>query len=59
MLTVPDGCHADDEGENDRTGITKRFYVPSDLVTSDLALPAAKEAAQTRSACPPHDQLYL
>ena len=79
------GCHADDEGENDRslitsdtkttrhrlaclqspdrlaasTGISKRFYVPSDWVTSDLALPAAKEAAQTRSACHPHDQLYL
>jgi hypothetical protein len=79
------GCHADDEGENDRslitsdtkttrhrlaclqspdrlaasTGISKRFYVPSDWVTSDLALPAAKEATQTRSACHPHDQLYL
>ena len=53
----PPGCHADDEGGNDRrlaclqspdrlaasTGITKRFYVPSDWVTSDLALPAAKE----------------
>jgi hypothetical protein len=26
------------------TGITKRFYVPDDWVTSDLALPAAKEA---------------
>jgi 3-oxoacyl-[acyl-carrier-protein] synthase III len=26
------------------TGITKRFYVPNDWVTSDLALPAAKEA---------------
>ena len=41
------------------TGITKRFYIPDDWVTSDLALPAAKEATQTRSACHPHDQLYL
>jgi 3-oxoacyl-[acyl-carrier-protein] synthase III len=27
-----------------RTGITQRFYVPGDRVTSDLAVPAAKEA---------------
>jgi 3-oxoacyl-[acyl-carrier-protein] synthase III len=26
------------------TGITKRFHAPDDWVTSDLALPAAKEA---------------
>jgi 3-oxoacyl-[acyl-carrier-protein] synthase III len=38
------------------TGITKRFYVPDDWVTSDLALPAAKEAcrAQTRRRRPDH-----
>jgi 3-oxoacyl-[acyl-carrier-protein] synthase III len=30
------------------TGITKRFYVPDDWVTSDLTLPAAKEALLVR-----------
>jgi 3-oxoacyl-[acyl-carrier-protein] synthase III len=36
------------------TGITKRFYVPADWVTSDLALPAAKEALK-RAGRKPED----
>ena len=36
------------------TGITKRFYVPDDWVTSDLALPAAKEALK-RAGRKPED----
>jgi 3-oxoacyl-[acyl-carrier-protein] synthase-3 len=36
------------------TGITKRFYVPDDWVTSDLALPAAKEALK-RAGRKPQD----
>ena len=36
------------------TGITKRFYVPGDWVTSDLALPAAKEALK-RAGRKPED----
>jgi 3-oxoacyl-[acyl-carrier-protein] synthase III len=35
-----------------RSGITQRFYVPGDWVTSDLALPAAKEALKRRAANP-------
>jgi 3-oxoacyl-[acyl-carrier-protein] synthase III len=30
------------------TGITNRFYVPDDWVTSDLALPGGQRGAQTR-----------
>jgi 3-oxoacyl-[acyl-carrier-protein] synthase-3 len=37
-----------------RTGITKRFYAPDDWVTSDLALPAAKEALK-RAGRKPED----
>ena len=36
------------------TGITRRFYVPDDWVTSDLALPAAKEALK-RAGRKPED----
>ena len=36
------------------TGITQRFYVPDDWVTSDLALPAAKEALR-RAGRKPED----
>ena len=36
------------------SGITKRFYVPDDWVTSDLALPAAKEALK-RAGRKPED----
>ena len=36
------------------TGITKRFHVPDDWVTSDLALPAAKEALK-RAGREPED----
>ncbi|MGA2312278.1 MAG: ketoacyl-ACP synthase III [Xanthobacteraceae bacterium] len=36
------------------TGITQRFYVPDDWVTSDLALPAAKEALK-RAGRKPED----
>jgi 3-oxoacyl-[acyl-carrier-protein] synthase III len=36
------------------TGITNRFYVPDDWVTSDLALPAAKEALK-RAGRKPED----
>jgi 3-oxoacyl-[acyl-carrier-protein] synthase-3 len=36
------------------TGITQRFYVPDDWVTSDLALPAAKEALK-RAGRQPED----
>ena len=36
------------------TGITQRFYVPEDWVTSDLALPAAKEALK-RAGRKPED----
>jgi 3-oxoacyl-[acyl-carrier-protein] synthase-3 len=36
------------------TGITKRFHVPDDWVTSDLALPAAKEALK-RAGRKPED----
>ena len=36
------------------TGITQRFYVPDDWVTSDLALPAAKEAL-SRAGRKPED----
>ena len=36
------------------TSITKRFYVPDDWVTSDLALPAAKEALK-RAGRKPQD----
>src|SRR6478752_2692443 len=36
------------------TGITKRFYVPDDWVTSDLALPAAREALE-RAGRKPED----
>ena len=34
------------------TGITKRFYVPDDWVTSDLALPAAKRPSNGPAANP-------
>ncbi|MGA3140993.1 MAG: hypothetical protein ABSD09_19275 [Xanthobacteraceae bacterium] len=34
------------------SGITQRFYVPDDWATSDLALPAAKEALNARDANP-------
>ena len=37
-----------------RSGITQRFYVPGDWVTSDLALPAAKEALK-RAGRKPED----
>jgi 3-oxoacyl-[acyl-carrier-protein] synthase-3 len=36
------------------TGITQRFYVPDDWATSDLALPAAKEAVK-RAGLKPED----
>ena len=36
------------------SGITQRFYVPDDWVTSDLALPAAKEALK-RAGRKPED----
>ena len=36
------------------TGITQRFYVPDDWATSDLALPAAKEALK-RAGLKPED----
>ena len=39
------------------TGITKRFYVPDDWVTSDLALPAAREALKRAGRKP--EQLDL
>jgi 3-oxoacyl-[acyl-carrier-protein] synthase III len=34
------------------TGVTRRFCVPDDWVTSDLALPAAKEALKRGGANP-------
>jgi 3-oxoacyl-[acyl-carrier-protein] synthase-3 len=37
-----------------KTGITRRFYAPDDWVTSDLALPAAKEALK-RAGRKPED----
>ena len=41
------------------TGITKRFYVPDDWVTSDLALPAAKEALKRAGRKPEELDLII
>jgi monoterpene epsilon-lactone hydrolase len=43
------------------TGITQRFYAPNDWVTSDLALPAAREALNrtARNALSPWTDLAL
>jgi 3-oxoacyl-[acyl-carrier-protein] synthase-3 len=41
------------------TGITQRFYVPDDWVTSDLALPAAKEALKRAGRKPEEVDLII
>ncbi len=41
------------------TGITKRFYVPDDWVTSDLALPAAREALKRAGRKPEELDLII
>jgi 3-oxoacyl-[acyl-carrier-protein] synthase-3 len=41
------------------TGITKRFYVPENWVTSDLALPAAKEALKRAGRKPENVDLII
>jgi hypothetical protein len=42
-----------------RSGITQRFYVPGDWVTSNLALPAAKEALKRASRKPEDVDLII
>lgn len=41
------------------TGITQRFYVPDDWATSDLALPAAKEALRRAGRRPEDVDLII
>ena len=41
------------------TGVTRRFYVPDDWVTSGLALPAAKEALKRGGRKPENADLII